>query len=258
MEITGIFFDLYGTLLKYGDMQAAWLAWFDALHKALSKDNNPVDRKTLWEACRGMLGEAEPPCIEDGFTVYERRLERFFKRQSLCCNAKAVKHAANETVTAWSRYSTVNPDAAPVLRALSERYVLALVSNFDHPPHIHAVLKETGLGRWFKSIVISGEVGVKKPNPDILLMAAHAARLRPDKVAYVGDSREDMEAARAAAMFAVWLESGGEAVAAGAYYEHDSLPPPADAQNPSTLARAIIRNLRELPNLFNRLACSSI
>jgi HAD superfamily hydrolase (TIGR01549 family) len=239
-------------------MQAAWLAWFDALHRTLSGDGRPVDRKTLWEACRGLLGEAEPPCVEDGFTVYERCLDRFFKRQSLCCDAHVVKHAATETVTAWSRYVSVDPEAAPVLQALSERYVLALVSNFDHPPHIHAVLKEAGLIRWFKSIVISGEVGVKKPSPGILLMAAHDAGLRPDKVAYVGDSREDMEAARAAAMFGVWFENGSEAVAAGAYYERDRFPSTSDAHTPRALARAIIRDLRELPDLFNGLACGSI
>lgn len=251
MEVSGIFFDLYGTLLKYGDMQAAWIAWFDALHRTLSGDGRPVDRETLWEACRGLLGEAEPPCIEDGFTVYERRLERFFKRQSLCRDAHVVKQAATETVTAWSRYVSVDPDAASVLQALSEHYVLGLVSNFDHPPHIHTVLKETGLNHWFKSIVISGEVGVKKPSPRILLMAAQATGLKPEEVAYVGDSREDMEAARAAGMFGVWLENRSEAVAAGAHYERDTSPSPADALNSRAVARAIIRDLRELPGLFN-------
>ena len=258
MEITGIFFDLYGTLLKYGDMKAAWVAWFDALHRILSENNRLVDRQTLWEACRGMLGEAEPPCIKDGFTVYERRLERFFKYQSLCCNAQVVKHAATETLTAWSRYISVDPEAVSVLKALSSLYVLALVSNFDHPPHIHAVLKQAGLTRWFKSIVISGEVGTKKPDPDILLIASRAVGLMPEKIVYVGDSREDMEAARAAAMFGVWLENGSEAVVAGAHYERDTSPSLADAHTPRALAHAIIRNLHELPRLLNGIACGSI
>jgi HAD superfamily hydrolase (TIGR01549 family) len=257
MEIKGIFFDLYGTLLKYGDMQAAWLAVFDALYRILSRYNCPVDRNMLWESCRGLLGEAEPPCIEDGFTVYERRLERLFKRLLLRCNAEVVKCAATETLAAGSRYISVDPDAVPVLQALSEHYILALVSNFDHPPHIHAVLKESALNHWFKSIVISGEVGVKKPSPGILLIAAHATGLRPDKVAYVGDSREDMESARAAAMFGVWLENGGEAVAAGAHYERDRMPSTADAHTARGLARAIIRDLCELPGLFNGLAGGS-
>jgi len=257
MEIKGIFFDLYGTLLKYGDMQAAWLAVFDALHRILSRYNGPIDRNTLWESCRGLFSEAEPPCIEDGLTVYERRLERFFKRLLLRCSAEVVKHAATETLTAWSRHISVDPDAAPVLQALSERYILAIVSNFDHPPHIHAVLKEAALNHWFQSIVISGEVGVKKPSPSILLIAAHATGLRPDQVAYVGDSREDMEAARAVAMFGVWLENAGEAAAAGAHYEHDRLPSTADAHTPRGRARAIIRDLRELPGLFKQLTKGS-
>jgi putative hydrolase of the HAD superfamily len=258
MEIKGIFFDLYGTLLKYGDMQAAWLAVFDALHRILSSYNGPVDRNKLWESCRGLLGEAEPPCSEDGLTVYERRLDRLFKRLHLRCNAEVVKHAATETLAAGNRYVSVDPDAVPVLQALSEHYILALVSNFDHPPHIHVVLKETALDHWFQSIVISGEVGVKKPSPSILLIAAHATGLRPDQVAYVGDAREDMEAALAAAMFGVWRENRGEAKAAGAHYESDRLPSDADADTPRSLARAVIRDLRELPDLFSGPACGSV
>jgi len=257
MEIKGIFFDLYGTLLKYGDMQAAWLAVFDALHRIISRYDCPVDRNALWESCRGLLGEAEPPCIEDGLTVYERRLERLLKRLNLRCNAEVVKHAATETLAAGNRYISVDPDAEFVLQALSQRYTLALVSNFDHPPHIHAVLKDAALDHWFKSIVISGEVGVKKPSPGILLVAAHATGLRHDQVAFVGDSREDMEAAQAASMFGVWFENDGEAAAAGAHYEHDRLPSIANAHTPRDLARAIIRDLRELPGLFKDLAGGS-
>ena len=35
MEVKGIFFDLYGTLMIYGDMVRAWEDWFSAIHESL-------------------------------------------------------------------------------------------------------------------------------------------------------------------------------------------------------------------------------
>ena len=35
MTINGIFFDLYGTLLVYGNMDTAWSDWLKALHAQL-------------------------------------------------------------------------------------------------------------------------------------------------------------------------------------------------------------------------------
>ena len=40
MAINGIFFDLYGTLLVYGNMDVAWSDWLNALHEQLSGDGN--------------------------------------------------------------------------------------------------------------------------------------------------------------------------------------------------------------------------
>lgn len=51
---------------------------------------------------------------------------------------------------------------------------------------------------WFEVILVSEEVGVKKPDPSIFEMAMDRLKLRPDKCVYVGDRpRDDIEGARA-------------------------------------------------------------
>ncbi len=75
---------------------------------------------------------------------------------------------------------------------------LALVSNFDHPPHVRKVLQSTGLAPFFDVVVISGDVGVKKPDPRIFDPALKRCQLRPNQVVYVGDSLEDFQGATAA------------------------------------------------------------
>lgn len=250
MDIKGVFFDLYGTLLKYGDIEAGWAAWLDSFHRILAEGGVVIGCEGLKKACQGLFAESEPPALDDGFTVYERRLSRFLERQSLCCNTELVKRAATETVNAWNRHVSLDPHALSVIEALQAHFRLALVSNFDHPPHVYSVLKQTGLDACFGTVVISGEVGVKKPDPAILLLAAQSVGLKPEEIAYVGDSLEDMQAARNASMFGIWIENGSQAAEAAVHYERKTPLPPAGEDYPRNLARAIIRDLREIPALL--------
>ena len=59
---------------------------------------------------------------------------------------------------------------------------------------------------FFDSIVISGEVGVKKPNPQIFSFALEQTKLQPSEVCYVGDTIEDVEAAYNAKISPILIE----------------------------------------------------
>jgi putative hydrolase of the HAD superfamily len=101
-------------------------------------------------------------------------------------------------VNAWQAYVRLDPDAPIVLSVLAETRTLALISNFDYPPHVHRILRETGLSNFFKIIVVSGEVGIKKPNSEIFRIALEQTGLQADEVVYVGDTQEDVDGAKAA------------------------------------------------------------
>ena len=83
-------------------------------------------------------------------------------------------------------------------------------SNFDHPPHVHAVLSELGLTDFFHSIVISAEVGVKKPDPRIFDVAFDQTGMKPEEVVYVGDTEDDVKAARAADIVPILIQRENE------------------------------------------------
>ena len=252
METTGVLFDLYGTLLEYGDMEAAWRAWFDALHGTLCDGGPAIDRDTLAHECEGVLGEPEPAATGANLTLYERRLEVLCRRVDLAADHALLRRAAAATIRAWSEYVWLDPQAKPVLDALRERVRIALVSNFDHPPHIHRVLEETGLATYFDIVVISGEVGVKKPDPAILRLALEAAGLQAPETAYVGDAIEDMQAADAAGMRGVRIDRGRDGTEAGAYYERRAAKEVAADQGATHEENApiTIAALSELPALF--------
>ncbi|HLH65781.1 MAG TPA: HAD family phosphatase [Solirubrobacteraceae bacterium] len=69
------------------------------------------------------------------------------------------------------------------------------------------------LARLFDGVVISGEVGVRKPQPRIYELAAAAVGLGPQDCVFVDDLRVNVEGARALGMAAVHHRSATETIA---------------------------------------------
>lgn len=197
-EIKGVFFDLYGTLLILGDMKRAWSDWIEVLYAALCSPET-VTRETFDSCCHQFFSREEPvPESEDGLTVFERRIDRLAASLGFNIELPLLKETATRAVNAWQAYVQLDPEAPSVLSALSETRTLALISNFDHPPHVHRILRETGLASCFRTIVVSGEVGIKKPEPGIFRIALERTGLQAEEVVYIGDTREDVDGAKAA------------------------------------------------------------
>ena len=143
--IRAVLFDVYGTLVVYGDMQRAWRDWMTAFHRALAARGLAMDEPSLAERCHGMFSEPEPPDDGRGLTVFERRVARLAGELGLHLADGAIRDAARTALAAWHRHIRPDPEARPALAALAHTHVLAAVSNFDHPPRVHATLRELGL-----------------------------------------------------------------------------------------------------------------
>ncbi|MFN8628401.1 MAG: HAD-IA family hydrolase [Candidatus Binatia bacterium] len=110
-------------------------------------------------------------------------------------------------------------DVLPALRGLRSRGVrLAIVSNFDG--RLVRICEGLGVAAYFETIVMSGRVGVAKPDPRIFRVALRRLGLRETGVVHIGNSmREDVEGARAAGVRGILLARTAEA--AGADVIHD-------------------------------------
>src|SRR5262249_27217096 len=95
----------------------------------------------------------------------------------------------------------------PLLRRLSRRYRLGIVSNFYG--NLVTVCQNAGIAAMFGVIVDSTHVGRVKPDPLLFTRALDARRVAPPDAVFVGDSlSRDMAGARAVGMRHIWLAGG--------------------------------------------------
>ena len=202
----GIFFDLYGTLLILGDMKQAWADWIDVFYRSLCAQGLALSKSEFCGRCEQFFSQPEPPADDSGLTVFERRLRRVAESLGLRIERPQLANLATRMCAAWQAHVRLDPEAPQLLSRLqSADRKLALISNFDHPPYVRQVLRSLELERFFSTILISGEVGFKKPDAQIFRLALGATRLQAHEVIHVGDTADDVEGAKAAGLRPIWL-----------------------------------------------------
>ncbi len=205
--IRGVFFDLYGTLFVYGDMKKAWADWLHHFYISLRDLGLTISEEDFSKECDRYFWKVEPAHSEKNLTIFEKRIKSFCASLEIKLCDCDVTSIADMIAGKWQESIELDQDAVPVLKKLKEDgRILGLVSNFDHPPHVRRYLSEYGLDCLFETIIISGEVGVKKPDPDIFKPAFEATGLMPGEVIYVGDADVDVKAANAAGIMPLLIK----------------------------------------------------
>ena len=205
MSLKGIFFDLYGTLLVYGNMKKAWSDWLSTFYALLIKQGLDISKDAFSIECDGFFSKDGPVGGKDGLTALERRIQLLCRRIGLQPGKKELCHIADTIAEAWQHHVSIDPETIPVLKALKQNITIGLVSNFDHPRHVRNILADHKLEPFFDTIIISAEVGVKKPNPAIFSFALEQTGLSNNEVIYVGDTNEDIAGAIAAGIRPIFL-----------------------------------------------------
>jgi HAD superfamily hydrolase (TIGR01549 family) len=120
------------------------------------------------------------------------------------------------------------------VRRLAERYRLGLLSNFDDSKTGWEIMADTGVQEKFEAIIISADLGLRKPNPKIFQRMLAMLDLSAAEILFVGDTpHHDVGGAKAVGMSAAWIS-------------RHALPIPDGVAQPDY----IIRDLAELPELL--------
>lgn len=132
--------------------------------------------------------------------------------------------------------------AKSTLQKLSQNYKLGLVSNFTYTPIIYAGLRKLNINDFFSAVLVSEEIGWRKPDPKIFQEALKRLHVKVDNVVYVGDSPlEDIEGAKNVGMKTVFIQSQFYTV--------------KDIQKASHQPDYVVKNLHEF---FHLLSCGAL
>lgn len=116
------------------------------------------------------------------------------------------------------------PHAAEVVRTLSLRYPLYIVTNgFAETQHIK--LRNCGLHDYFQAVICSEEAGANKPDPYIFAYTLQKANVQADRALMIGDDLEtDIQGAIHAGIDSVWFNAGKAPLSPLPTYTIETLP----------------------------------
>ena len=98
--------------------------------------------------------------------------------------------------------------AKKLLSETAQQYRVGLLSNFTHGPVIHKSLRKVGINQFFNAIIVSEEVGWRKPSPVIFQDMLQRLNIRACDAVYVGDSPlEDIKGAKDMGIRTVFVPS---------------------------------------------------
>jgi putative hydrolase of the HAD superfamily len=225
-----VWFDQDDTLYSYHDaMHRALGRCLDVIHEHFPQTRETLDIAALIEVRSDISERAD----RAGMDFVQAREEAF--RETLGRYAR-LEGDLDEALTD-TYYESLHtdiepfPETADCLRALSERYVLGILSNGM------SLIRELGIDEFFMHSIYALELGLYKPDPEIFRHAASLAGAEPEQCLLVGDNRIcDVVGARDAGWHAVWLNREGR------LWEIAAEPP-----------ELIVTSLAELPELIDEL-----
>lgn len=90
-------------------------------------------------------------------------------------------------IEAWQVY----PDTIETLTALERKgYMMGVISNAKSDWAVHAILHRRDLDRFFKTVVSSAALRIRKPRSEIFTQTLDSMGVKPSEAIFVGDSME--------------------------------------------------------------------
>lgn len=136
----------------------------------------------------------------DPLLMHKFRLEKTFKAHGIQWDDSALAIYKDEIVRTCIPFDGV----ADILSRLRESFKLGLITNAYDGLEQRRRIEASGLQNYFDEILISGDVGVYKPDPNIFHILLNRIGVVPEKALYIGDSiKHDVAGANAAGMKSV-------------------------------------------------------
>lgn len=205
--IQGIIFDYGGTLDSRG------MHWSEVLWQGYQHASVPIDKETFRTAyVEGERALARERIIlpQDNFHTLLRKKVALEISYLPVQPDEVTRRQWVEQIAAYCDYAARSciDEARPMLEQLHDRFPMMLVSNFYG--NIDEVLRDYDIRHFFKGIIESAVVGIRKPNPTLFRLGVDALEMQPEQVLVVGDSlKKDIQPAEHLGCQVLWLKGKG-------------------------------------------------
>ncbi|MCI5709757.1 MAG: HAD family hydrolase [Prevotella sp.] len=208
LDVKGVIFDYGGTLDTRGDH------WSEVLWDGYQHMNVEVKKEDFRKAyVHGERSLATNPIIQPDFHFVDvlrakNKLQLDYLTENgmlQLSNLAKVDLAERMALYENEQTNEVLEESKSVLEYLKDRYPMVLVSNFYG--NINTILSDAGIDHYFKRVIESAVVGVRKPNPAIFALGVCALDLPASQVVVVGDTFDkDIAPAHSLGCRTVWIK----------------------------------------------------
>ena len=186
--IEAVLFDYGNTIVQYDRPQIEWI--HAELSQALSRLLAPVEPMVLGAAMDHVCVQplASPDLRE--YTACEQMglVLRKAYGDSLLLTEEMIAAANVAFQDLFVSSIKVEVESVEVVRRLSRKVRLGLISNYPCGDSLRRSLRSTSIADLFDPVVVSGDVGYVKPHPRMFSIALDALAVPPGSVLYVGDN----------------------------------------------------------------------
>ena len=152
-----------------------------------------------------------------------------------------IKMAVNVFFEDYLDSLELRPCAKKMLEEASQDYKLGLISNFTYAPVIYAGLGKLCINQFFNTILISEDVGWRKPHIKIFKESLRRLNAKAQETVYVGDSPlEDIKGAQAIGMKTIFVPSQ--------FYSLENLH--CSQQKPDLIVKNVCELYKSLPEFL--------
>ncbi|TDA67182.1 MAG: HAD family hydrolase [Clostridia bacterium] len=208
-RIKGLLFDVHDTIVDKGGSAALECALDEAaaFWEEAGYPEAAAGYKKVWRDCilrgREILAQGR----EFSFEEWHRQI---FAGLGIPYSYELAVRLNDRFMRGFAGRTRPIPGAAEVLGRLARQYRLGVVSN-SMAENTLIDLARTGLRQYFHVLIISSQVGYRKPHPVIYLAALQAMNVAPEEVVFVGDNwEEDVVGPKEHGMQAIWLKPAGK------------------------------------------------
>lgn len=176
-----ILFDFDGTLVDFVDSDIQSLRWLHG-HTGVSVPFDDFLETAVAEIMK--FHELVVQNQIDPLLMHSFRLQNAFRRYQINWDETWVQQYQHQLIRNCSPF----PGVVEMLQIIQTGVKLGVVTNAYDGQEQRARIKNSGLDKFFDCIVVAGEVGVYKPDPDLFLQAVQLLNTTPGQTIFVGDS----------------------------------------------------------------------